>query len=205
MSIDNDWPPPAHDPRQRVVVAEAGEWQIRGFAHDDPKFDYFARRGFLHLQLWHPRARISVLTPSRLTGGLFEVYPISGWKLPVLKPALLRALVLQHHGVEIPSRRQVALFVEWYVRAEERRLAAACAALGQGVVQKGISAESAAPPPVRRRTRTREGPVQVNGARTVSTVGVTPTTSAAGTQASPSRNSTQVPRSGAQVFVAARV
>ena len=87
----------------------------------DRKFQYFVTRGFLHAQLWHRDARVSVLTPSRLTGGVFEVFPYAGWKAPVRKPALLRSLVAQTHGVALPSLRRLAAIVEWYVRAEERR------------------------------------------------------------------------------------
>ena len=47
--------------------------ELRQFADDDPRTAYFARRGFAHVQLWHPERRVSVLTPSRLTGGNFEL------------------------------------------------------------------------------------------------------------------------------------
>jgi hypothetical protein len=72
-----DRPLPApHDPDERVVIAYATDWEVRQFARDDTRFEYFARRGFLHLQLWHPALGISILTPSRLTRGAFDVRDI---------------------------------------------------------------------------------------------------------------------------------
>ncbi|GIW42380.1 MAG: hypothetical protein KatS3mg076_2957 [Candidatus Binatia bacterium] len=50
------WPPPPHDPRERAVLATVGSWEIRHHPPADPKHAYFAPRGFLHLQLWHPAA-----------------------------------------------------------------------------------------------------------------------------------------------------
>src|SRR5262245_47178378 len=51
-----------------------------------------------------------------------------------------------------------------------------------------------------RRTRTLVGWVHVKGARTITTVGVTPKTSAGSVQTPSTRNSTQVPLRGEQVL-----
>ncbi|WP_437686139.1 hypothetical protein [Sorangium sp. So ce176] len=72
------WPPPPHDPRERELALVVAGWEVRLFG--GRKFEYFVARGFWHLQLWHPEARVSVLTPSRLTRGLYEAYPIANWK-----------------------------------------------------------------------------------------------------------------------------
>jgi hypothetical protein len=122
-STPPDWPPPPHDPRERVVVATVGGWELRVFPPDDRKFSYFVTRGFLHVQLWHPQARVSVLTPSRLTGGMYEAFPCGGWKVPVDEPAPLRELIGRTHGISMPSLPRLAAIIEWYVRAEERRAA----------------------------------------------------------------------------------
>ncbi|AUX34913.1 MULTISPECIES: hypothetical protein [Sorangium] len=75
---DEGWPPPPHDPRERELALVVAGWEVRLFV--GRKFEYFVARGFWHLQLWHPEARVSVLTPSRLTCGLYEAYPIANWK-----------------------------------------------------------------------------------------------------------------------------
>ncbi|WP_437996055.1 hypothetical protein WMF26_33375 [Sorangium sp. So ce185] len=75
---DDGWPPPPHDPRERELALVVAGWEVRLFV--GRKFEYFVARGFWHLQLWHPEARVSVLTPSRLTRGLYEAYPIANWK-----------------------------------------------------------------------------------------------------------------------------
>jgi hypothetical protein len=66
---------------------------------------------------------VSVLTPSRLTGNQYEVFPCGGWKAPISEPASLRGLVARTHGVAMPSLGRLAAIIEWYVRAEERRAA----------------------------------------------------------------------------------
>ena len=70
------WPPPPHDPRKRIWVGRIGEWEIRAFSRTHPQYEYFARQGFLHLQMWHPVRKISVLSPSRLTVSLYEMCPV---------------------------------------------------------------------------------------------------------------------------------
>ncbi|XXX73227.1 hypothetical protein WMF30_36820 [Sorangium sp. So ce134] len=75
---EEGWPPPPHDPRERELALVVAGWEVRVFV--GRKFEYFVARGFWHLQLWHPEARVSVLTPSRLTRGLYEAYPIANWK-----------------------------------------------------------------------------------------------------------------------------
>jgi hypothetical protein len=112
-------PPPPHDPGERVVVAHAGPWELRQFADGDPKLAYLAPRGFLHAQLWHPGHATSILTPSRLTAGHFEIWTpawriaASTWsavtaRLPghqLMGPAWLRAidrwLVARHEPAKI--------------------------------------------------------------------------------------------------------
>lgn len=83
MAVDLDAsnatiPPPPHDPRERGLALKVSDWEVRVFG--GRKFQYFVRRGLWHVQLWHPRARISVLTPSHLTRGFYEAFPIADWK-----------------------------------------------------------------------------------------------------------------------------
>lgn len=115
-----DRPPPPHDPWERGLVARIGAWEVRRFEPEDLKFGYFLARGFLHLQLWHPEAPASVLTPSRLTGGFFEVFPIDGWKARVTAGVLHR-IVARELGVRLPSLTRIAAATEWHLHALVRR------------------------------------------------------------------------------------
>jgi hypothetical protein len=106
-------PPPPHDPAERTLLAEMDGWEVRDFAPDDPRHAYFAHRGFSHLQLWHPEAGISLLTPSRLTAGSYEVFPFVGWKRRG-DYATLRALIKSAHGVTLPSPSLIAATLRWF-------------------------------------------------------------------------------------------
>src|SRR5688500_11007904 len=70
--------PPPHDPEERELAQTIDAWEVRVFA--DAKFGFFVQRGLWHVQLWHPYARVSVLTPSRLTGGAYEILSARGTK-----------------------------------------------------------------------------------------------------------------------------
>jgi len=102
---DGNWPPPPHDPRERDPVICVRGWEVRVFG--EHQFQYFVRRGFWHLQLWHPEARVSVLTPSRLTCDLYEVFPIASWKARAATVPELARLIAEEHGFELP--REVEL------------------------------------------------------------------------------------------------
>ena len=115
------WPPSPHDPNERVVLDQVGDWEVRAFAVADPKYDYFVRRGFLHLQLWHPERRVSVLTPSRLTLGRYEIFPVNGWKLPETDLHEVAAIVLRNHVLDLPSPKRIQTLESWFVGAVLRR------------------------------------------------------------------------------------
>lgn len=115
------WPPAPHDPRERIVGARVNGWEVRVFAPTDARRAYLAARGFGHLQLWHPEARVSILTPSRLTGGHFEVFPVEGWKYPVGDASAVREIVQQVFRLPLPRPARLAALVEWFVRAIERQ------------------------------------------------------------------------------------
>ena len=114
------WPPPPHDPRERICVASVGGWEVRVFPDGDPRGAYLARHGMAHLQLWHPAQRVSVLTPSRLTAGSYELFPYGGWKFacPDLED-LLRALDEEHGLALVPPARLRALET-WFVERTAR-------------------------------------------------------------------------------------
>jgi hypothetical protein len=114
------WPPPPHDPRERELAMVVDGWEVRLFG--ERKFQYFVTRGLWHVQLWHPIARVSVLTPSRLTCGLYEAYPIANWKAQA--PDYARLVALLAGAAVLPSAGTLArvekAFVDDVVRGQDR-------------------------------------------------------------------------------------
>jgi hypothetical protein len=96
------WPPPPHDPGDRVVRLRLDGWDLRNFPRTDERWAYFATHGFAHVQLWHPEALLSVLTPSRLTAGRFEAFPIAGWKFATRDYTDLCEIIHREHALEPP-------------------------------------------------------------------------------------------------------
>lgn len=108
-------PPPPHDPCERELAHVVGDWEVRVFA--DGKFEYFAPRGLWHVQLWHPKARVSVLTPSKLTGDAYEVFPAQRWKQRVASHASVAQLVAAEHSVTFVSEDALREIERVFVRA----------------------------------------------------------------------------------------
>lgn len=125
-------PPPPHDPSQRELVARLDGWEVRAFPEEGRMHLYFAPRGLLHLQLWHPKRRISVLTPSRLTMHRWEVFPVAGWKLPIASDNILRDVVEGRLGIPLPCPTALEAVQRWFLerpirealREQEQELAA---------------------------------------------------------------------------------
>jgi hypothetical protein len=111
-------PPRPHDPRDRAVVADLGIWQARQFAVDDAKLAYFAPRGFLHLQLWHAGRGVSVLTPSRITGGRYETWAADGERIAAWSWDEIQELLV---GLAVPGQRRLAALEAWFVKRHEPR------------------------------------------------------------------------------------
>ena len=116
--------PPLHAPGDRELFAACGAWEVRRHAEDDPRFAYFASRAFLHLQLWHPERRVSVLTPSRLSGGRFEI--AAGWRRAWV--STWPGVVAQLPDLGLPTGAELAALTMWLVvrreatlRSDERR------------------------------------------------------------------------------------
>jgi hypothetical protein len=63
-----------HVPVDRAVIARVSEWEIRCHDARGDRHRSVASRRVLYLQLWNPRARVSVVTPSRLTRDRFEIW-----------------------------------------------------------------------------------------------------------------------------------
>ncbi len=112
-----------HDPEAHVEVLRVGEWQVRAVPRGTPRFRRLLRREALHVQLWHPTASVSVVTPSVDTSDCFEVRCAGALPVRVARPPQLHALVARTCGVDLPKMREMALFADWFARAEERRAA----------------------------------------------------------------------------------
>jgi hypothetical protein len=110
--------PPPHAPEDRVAISalDAG-WEVRQFAEADRKLAYFAARGFAHLQLWQPAARVSVLTPSRITGGNFELWS-QGARVPCRRWDDVADL-LDAERVAAPGRAAIRALERWFILAHE--------------------------------------------------------------------------------------
>ena len=116
----SDWPPRPHDPRDRIAVAGVDAWEVRVFPPGSRHHRYFAGREMLHLQLWDARRGISVLTPSRITAGRYEVFPVHDWKLAVADFQELRELVAKELGIRLPGTRRQRALEEWFVARDVR-------------------------------------------------------------------------------------
>ena len=129
------WPPPPHDPRERVPLIEVEGWEVRCFARSDPKRDYFISRGFWHLQLWYAARGVSVLTPSRLTAGRWELYPYRGWKATASDEEGVVRLLRGEHHVTLPGVPWLRALERWFVTGEVR---SETPGPGAGVAQNSV-------------------------------------------------------------------
>ena len=109
-------PPRPHDPRERILVDTCApdlahptyrHWEVRQFDPAGIFHCYFGDHGMLHLQLWHPWSGVSLLTPSRLTAGRYEVFPSAGWKLADRDYSVVATAVRREHGVALPSAERL--------------------------------------------------------------------------------------------------
>ncbi|WP_447970589.1 hypothetical protein [Nitrospira sp. M1] len=115
--ISSYWPPPPHDPRERTRVGRIDRWEVRMFSQHDASHAYATHNECMHLQLWHPAWKVSILTPSRLTGNFYELFPFRGAKLPICCLTTVNN-VLQH--LEVPSIDLVIVqFMERYLISDE--------------------------------------------------------------------------------------
>lgn len=67
-------PPRPHDPSHRACVSEFHGWSFWVTPRNHPDYDDLQRRAALFLQLYHYRSSTSVLTPSPLTNGHYELW-----------------------------------------------------------------------------------------------------------------------------------
>jgi hypothetical protein len=110
------FPPRPHDPRDRQIVADLGAWEARQFAVDSDKLSYFAPRGYLHLQLWHPARAVSILTPSRITRGRYETWAAGGDRIAM---ASWRELGEVLRETPLPRPARLTAIERWFVHRHE--------------------------------------------------------------------------------------
>ena len=107
-------PPAPHNPKDRVFVHTHNGWEFRAFARNDHNHSHRASRGELHVQLWHPTSRISVLTPSMMTKGQYDVWLSSGqYRVSCLHQ--LSTLTRSKAGIVPPCKRVISHFQTWLV------------------------------------------------------------------------------------------
>ena len=109
-------PPTPHDPMERLCVSTFGGWEVRCFAHNEPRHAYMAARGMLHLQLWCPSYNVSILTPSTLTERQFELWtPTEHIRLPCIKK--VAQTLAETMGILPPCIHLIHHFESWLVWA----------------------------------------------------------------------------------------
>lgn len=108
--------PPPHDPGERTLLTRCDGWEVRVFGEQDFRHAYFARKSMLHLQLWHPAQRVSVLTPSRLTADRWETYSEQTFKLRPRKRKVLVHVLDEQHGLRLPNPSTLAGLEFWFVK-----------------------------------------------------------------------------------------
>tara|TARA_R110002096_G_scaffold204341_4_gene389851 strand:- start:5772 stop:6248 length:477 start_codon:yes stop_codon:yes gene_type:complete len=105
-----------HRPDDRIVVetvsvaggaAAFGHWEVRIFDPAGQFHHYFALRALLHVQLWHPFFGVSILTPSRLTGFNYELFPLNEWKYATPHYADIGDQLRSRMGIRMPDEAQV--------------------------------------------------------------------------------------------------
>ncbi len=87
----------------RALVFWLDEWDVRMSVPESTEHRLLVVNGMFHLQLWHPQARLSILTPSPLTGNQFEVSPILGNTFRSSSYGEVAAVVEAARRVKMPS------------------------------------------------------------------------------------------------------
>lgn len=109
---------PLHDWRDRECVALLSSgWELRQFRETDSRRDYFAKKGFGHVQLWHAETGTSIVTPSRLTGGEFELHVFGERYSARLWKTIARGLVAR--DIATPLASELRAVERWFVLAPE--------------------------------------------------------------------------------------
>ena len=121
-------PPRPHDPNDRILIGEItgcsltpkfSNWEIRAFDRTGPFHLYFSSRDMLHLQFWNPYYGVSVLTPSKITGKLYEAFPLYDWKLASSSYAEIDKEIRKHFSTTLPALGDVDAIASAYYAAAD--------------------------------------------------------------------------------------
>ena len=107
-----------HNHRLRVLVFWLGEWEVLMYRPCSDMHRLLVVNGMFHLQLWHPESLTSILTPTTLTEGQFEVSPLFGSEFKTeaydeLRPILQAARNISPPPPEFVSDIFFAMFSEF--------------------------------------------------------------------------------------------
>jgi hypothetical protein len=105
---ENRFPAP-HDPSERALLHAQYGWQIRTYPWNSPQHLVYKTKGMLNLQLWYPKVRLSVLTPSRLTDGQYEIR-MGDEVVRVRRSLEVAELLHDWAGVRLPCSRIVHFY-----------------------------------------------------------------------------------------------
>ena len=112
-----------HDPADRILIGKItacpltpkfSTWEIRAFDRTGPFHVYFSARDMLHLQIWNPYYRVSVLTPSKITGHLYEAFPLYDWKLAAQSYVEIGKEINKQFSTALPKLSEVDLIANEY-------------------------------------------------------------------------------------------
>ena len=67
-----------HNHKLRALVFWLGEWEVLMYRPCSDIHRLLVVNGMFHLQLWHPDSQTSIITPTTLTDGKFEIAPLFG-------------------------------------------------------------------------------------------------------------------------------
>ena len=115
-----------HDPADRVLLAKVTacphapkftHWEIRAFDCSGPFHCYFSTHDMLHLQLWNPYFGVSLLTPSKLTAGNYEAFPLDEWKYAAKSYADISEEIEGRFTTKLPQLNCVEIIAADYYSA----------------------------------------------------------------------------------------
>ncbi|MEC7240117.1 MAG: hypothetical protein VXW32_02665 [Myxococcota bacterium] len=101
--------PSPHDPSERALLHAQYGWQIRTYPWNSSQHLLYKTKGMLNLQLWYPEVGLSILTPSGLTGGQYEVR-MGDEVVRVRRSLEVAELVHDWAGVRLPCSRVVHFY-----------------------------------------------------------------------------------------------
>ncbi len=92
-----------HNHRLRALVFWLGDWEVLMYRPCSDVHRLLVVNGMFHLQLWHPESQTSILTPTSLTGGQFEVAPLFGSAFQCEDYAEIAAIIEAARNIQAPA------------------------------------------------------------------------------------------------------